>query len=151
MQKESSNESKENIRVIIRIRPRIDREQNQQCSYLQIDGNTIYATTPKNELKQFTYDYVASELSSQSDLFENSARSICDSVLEGYNGTIFAYGQTGSGKTYTLLGPHYSSHQSANTSIEDINTSEIFKDESLGLLPRVICYLFEQKGIRANL
>ena len=150
MQKESSNESKENIRVIIRIRPRIDREQNQQCSYLQIDGNTIYATTPKNELKQFTYDYVATELSSQSDLFENSARSICDSVLEGYNGTIFAYGQTGSGKTYTLLGPHYSSHQSANTSIEDINTSDIFKDESLGLLPRVICYLFELKGIRAN-
>ena len=27
-----------------------------------------------------------------------------NSVLEGYNATIFAYGQTGSGKTYTMQG-----------------------------------------------
>jgi len=27
-----------------------------------------------------------------------------DSVIEGYNATLFAYGQTGSGKTYTILG-----------------------------------------------
>lgn len=27
-----------------------------------------------------------------------------DSVLEGYNGTIFAYGQTGTGKTFTMEG-----------------------------------------------
>ncbi len=27
-----------------------------------------------------------------------------ESVLEGYNGTIFAYGQTGTGKTFTMEG-----------------------------------------------
>ncbi len=27
-----------------------------------------------------------------------------ESVIEGYNGTIFAYGQTGCGKTHTMLG-----------------------------------------------
>lgn len=27
-----------------------------------------------------------------------------DSVLDGYNGTIFAYGQTGCGKTHTMMG-----------------------------------------------
>jgi len=27
-----------------------------------------------------------------------------DSVLEGFNGTIFAYGQTGTGKTFTMEG-----------------------------------------------
>lgn len=27
-----------------------------------------------------------------------------ESVLEGYNGTIFAYGQTGCGKTHTMMG-----------------------------------------------
>lgn len=26
------------------------------------------------------------------------------SVIQGYNGTIFAYGQTGSGKTYSMQG-----------------------------------------------
>ena len=26
------------------------------------------------------------------------------SVVEGYNGTIFCYGQTGAGKTYTMTG-----------------------------------------------
>jgi hypothetical protein len=29
------------------------------------------------------------------------------SVLQGYNATIFAYGQTGSGKTFTMEGHHY--------------------------------------------
>ena len=32
-------------------------------------------------------------------------RFFTQSVLEGYNGTIFAYGQTGTGKTHTMLGP----------------------------------------------
>ena len=27
-----------------------------------------------------------------------------ESVLDGYNGTIFAYGQTGCGKTHTMMG-----------------------------------------------
>jgi chromosomal replication initiation ATPase DnaA len=27
-----------------------------------------------------------------------------ESVIEGYNGTIFAYGQTGCGKTHTMMG-----------------------------------------------
>ena len=28
-----------------------------------------------------------------------------ESVMEGFNGTIFAYGQTGCGKTWTMMGP----------------------------------------------
>jgi kinesin family protein 5 len=35
-----------------------------------------------------------------------AARPIIDSVLEGFNGTIFAYGQTSSGKTHTMQGPN---------------------------------------------
>lgn len=42
--------------------------------------------------------------SSQKDLFQETFRPLVDSVLEGYNGTIFAYGQTGTGKTYTMEG-----------------------------------------------
>ena len=40
----------------------------------------------------------------QKSIFDHAALPIIESVLEGYNGTIFAYGQTGSGKTYTMFG-----------------------------------------------
>ena len=42
----------------------------------------------------------------QSFVYERSAFSLVDKVLEGYNGTILAYGQTGSGKTHTMMGPN---------------------------------------------
>ncbi|OUM58461.1 hypothetical protein PIROE2DRAFT_66605 [Piromyces sp. E2] len=37
-------------------------------------------------------------------VYNSTARPIVDSVLEGYNGTIFAYGQTGTGKTFSMVG-----------------------------------------------
>ena len=39
------------------------------------------------------------------DLYDETFRDLVDSVLSGFNGTIFAYGQTGSGKTHTMEGP----------------------------------------------
>ena len=42
--------------------------------------------------------------SNQKEVYDFAARPIIDSVLEGYNGTIFAYGQTGTGKTHTMTG-----------------------------------------------
>jgi hypothetical protein len=41
----------------------------------------------------------------QETIFNNIAKPIADSCLEGYNGSIFAYGQTGAGKTFTIQGP----------------------------------------------
>ena len=149
--------NKENIRVIIRIRPTIAREENDQCTLLHTDGNSVYINTQKNskkDIKQFIYDYVASQNSSQEELFINCAQPICDSVLEGYNGTIFAYGQTGSGKTYTLLGPFYSlqnEHKNLNGTIDDENKKDtqiedipVVQDESFGILPRILYYLFDK-------
>ena len=40
----------------------------------------------------------------QEKVFKQAALPIIESVLEGYNGTIFAYGQTGTGKTHTMEG-----------------------------------------------
>jgi len=40
----------------------------------------------------------------QKHVYDTVAASVVDSVLNGYNGTIFAYGQTGSGKTHTMEG-----------------------------------------------
>lgn len=37
-------------------------------------------------------------------MYQDVAAPLVDSIVEGYNGTVFAYGQTGSGKTHTMYG-----------------------------------------------
>ncbi|KHJ84833.1 kinesin motor domain protein, partial [Oesophagostomum dentatum] len=54
--------------------------------------------------KDFTFDAIYNESSKQLDLYDETFRDLVDSVLNGFNGTIFAYGQTGTGKTYTMEG-----------------------------------------------
>ncbi len=53
--------------------------------------------------KSFTFDSVFDWNSKQIDVYNVTARPIVDSVLEGYNGTVFAYGQTGTGKVKTHI------------------------------------------------
>lgn len=55
-------------------------------------------------MKQYTFDAVYDCNSKQMDLYDETFRPLVDSVLMGFNGTIFAYGQTGTGKTYTMEG-----------------------------------------------
>lgn len=42
--------------------------------------------------------------SKQKEVYDECAFGLVESVLGGYNGTIFAYGQTGCGKTHTMMG-----------------------------------------------
>lgn len=37
-------------------------------------------------------------------MHETTTGPIIDSVVEGFNATVFAYGATGSGKTFTMIG-----------------------------------------------
>jgi len=52
----------------------------------------------------FTYDAVYDKDSSQRQVYDEGAFPLVESVMSGYNGTIFAYGQTGCGKTHTMIG-----------------------------------------------
>lgn len=52
--------------------------------------------------KIFIYLLITS--SKQRDLYEETFYNLVESVLSGFNGTIFAYGQTGTGKTFTMEG-----------------------------------------------
>ncbi|KAK9819166.1 hypothetical protein WJX81_001387 [Elliptochloris bilobata] len=52
----------------------------------------------------YTYDAVLGPSSTQEQVYAATAQPIVESVLEGYNGTVFAYGQTGTGKTFTMDG-----------------------------------------------
>lgn len=53
---------------------------------------------------RFGFNGLIGPEATQDEVFETVARPVVDSVIEGFNGTVFAYGQTGSGKTFTLTG-----------------------------------------------
>ena len=52
----------------------------------------------------FGFDKVFDENITQGDVYEATTRNLLDSVLDGYNATVFAYGATGCGKTHTITG-----------------------------------------------
>lgn len=54
--------------------------------------------------KNFAYDSIFGLNAAQVSIYEQTAFNLVESVVEGYNGTIFAYGQTGCGKTFTMMG-----------------------------------------------
>ena len=124
---------------------------------MEISNSNTISIPSKN--KEFIYDNIEDENSTQKDTFEHCGKKICDFALEGYNTTIFAYGQTGSGKTYTLLGKHITNKiniRNENVNIIDdmlnihdeinnINSYDI-NDEKIGLLPRILYYLFQNSS-----
>lgn len=52
----------------------------------------------------FSFDRIFDQNTTQGEVYEATTRGLLDSVLEGYNATVFAYGATGCGKTHTITG-----------------------------------------------
>lgn len=52
----------------------------------------------------FGFDKIFDENASQGDVYEATTKPLLDSVMDGYNATVFAYGATGCGKTHTITG-----------------------------------------------
>ena len=50
----------------------------------------------------FAFDKVFDTHTTQEDVYESTSKPLLDSVLDGYNATVFAYGATGCGKTHTI-------------------------------------------------
>ncbi|CAI5454471.1 unnamed protein product [Caenorhabditis angaria] len=65
--------------------------------------NNILRQNRQHERK-FEFDGSFGPTSLQEDVHETTTGPIIDSVINGYNATVFAYGPTGSGKTYTMIG-----------------------------------------------
>nr|ADF47442.1 kinesin protein 3-like protein A [Dugesia japonica] len=104
-------EDSDNVKVVMRCRPLNEKELKQGCSMAaqvnELNGSITYhqsKSSADDPPKQFTFDYRFGPNSKQVDVYNKVARRIVDSVLSGYNGTIFAYGQTGTGKTFTMEG-----------------------------------------------
>ncbi|XP_041060310.1 kinesin-like protein KIF3B isoform X2 [Carcharodon carcharias] len=107
----SKLKSSESVKVVVRCRPMNEKEiAGGYGRIVDIDAKLgqILVKNPKggpSELpKTFTFDAVYDYNSKQVELYDETFRPLVESVLLGFNGTIFAYGQTGTGKTYTMEG-----------------------------------------------
>ncbi|XP_027000758.1 kinesin-like protein KIF3B [Tachysurus fulvidraco] len=108
----SRSKSSESVKVVVRCRPMNEKERAANFeSVVSVDVNLgqIVVRNPRSRSthehpKVFTFDSVYDWNSKQVDLYDETFRPLVESVLLGFNGTIFAYGQTGTGKTYTMEG-----------------------------------------------
>ncbi|XP_062927053.1 kinesin-like protein KIF3C isoform X3 [Mobula hypostoma] len=101
----------ESVKVVVRCRPMNGKEEAAACEQIVDMDMKLGQVTIRNPKatssempKSFTFDAVYDHSSKQSELYDETVRPLVDSVLQGFNGTVFAYGQTGTGKTYTMQG-----------------------------------------------
>ncbi|QDZ24864.1 kinesin [Chloropicon primus] len=107
--------AKGNIRVFCRVRPLNSQEGRISCVEFPNEdrANRQVALVPQERQqngrsmsrKDFEFDRVFNETSSQTTVYEESVKPLVQSALDGFNVCVFAYGQTGSGKTHTMEGP----------------------------------------------
>ncbi|XP_065361380.1 kinesin-like protein KIF18A [Calliphora vicina] len=116
-----------NIKVVVRVRPynRRELEQNQRTVIKVMDKTTLLfdpdedddefffqgikqnyrdITKRVNKKLSMEYDRVFDTDTTNMQIFEECTAPLVDSVLNGYNGSVFVYGATGAGKTFTMLG-----------------------------------------------
>lgn len=116
----------ENIKVLVRCRPLNEKELNggyKSCVDLNLAERTVQVNHVCGNPDRWTFDAVINNTLSQRDIFTQYIMPLVDSVLEGFNATVFAYGQSGSGKTHTMSG-----------------TSD---EEGQGIIPRTFNYIFD--------
>ncbi|KAK4295819.1 hypothetical protein Pmani_031640 [Petrolisthes manimaculis] len=107
----ASASTAEAVKVVVRCRPMDEQETangHKRVVEMDVDRGVVELRSIKSAVtdppKTFTFDAVYDWNSKQQELYDETFRPLIDSVLNGFNGTIFAYGQTGTGKTYTMEG-----------------------------------------------
>lgn len=129
----------DDVRVYARFRPLNDREKSlgekeSVYSFVPNSNNrTIEISRPtgSNTEKEFTFDEILPESTTQEELYVKTAKPLVTEVLKGFNCTMMAYGQTGSGKSYSMTGR-----------LDDSNSE--------GIIPRMIHDLFAEIEERSD-
>lgn len=113
-----------NVKVVVRLRPPNDKELSSGKVNLikPVDDHMLtfdpkddewnnlvtHKSRPGTDKKTkdllFAFDRVFDGNSTNDEVFENTTKSAIDSVLKGFNCSVFAYGATSAGKTHTMLG-----------------------------------------------
>lgn len=83
----------------------------------------------QNKELQFIFDRVFGDNSTNEDVFINSTKDMMESLLDGYNCSVFAYGATGAGKTHTMLGKEEEPGITYLTMVELFAQMDKFKEE----------------------
>jgi len=173
-----------NINVAVRCRPMSQREiRDGHQSIVEFEGSNKVIVhniqespsdqlgTKSGERQNFAHEFEFSSVfdwnSSQQEVYDRVCRPIVDSVLEGYNGTIFAYGQTGTGKTYTMEGANCcdpleenreDKQKNANKSTRRDNSGarrrttdkSLYDETSSGVIPRAFKQIFKHISETSN-
>ena len=119
-------ESKESVKVLVRVRPL--HESQGRCTLLALNPPNVTVKHNNNPRScqgdgySFTFDNIFGQESRQEDIFESVGQPACEAFIDGYNSAVFAYGQTGSGKTYTMYG----------------------ENTEVGLVPRSLNFIFRR-------
>ena len=179
---DARTEMAENISVCVRVRPLNDKEKKVKSALGWVvdhsgtniaqvhhkanerkrassasEGLPTTATTAGDEHK-YSFDKIYDETWGTKHIYEDVCVPVVDSVVEGFNGTIFAYGQTSSGKTYTMRGSatwedHDATSQASpsarrGSSLPSVREDEVeagtFDDEEFGILPLAIRGIFQR-------
>uniref|UniRef100_A0A8C4I9S6 Kinesin-like protein n=1 Tax=Dicentrarchus labrax TaxID=13489 RepID=A0A8C4I9S6_DICLA len=122
------------VRVALRCRPLVPKEINEGCqcclTFVPGEQQVIVGTE-----KAFTYDYVFDPTAEQEEVFNTAVSTLLNGLFKGYHATVLAYGQTGSGKTFSMGGTYTSAQEN---------------DPSVGVIPRVIRRIFEEREKRTD-
>ena len=122
--KNNSPPTNGNVRVVVRVRPLNSNEQvaSRDCVVKVVDENMLTFDPKEDDISSigqpkrfsvldkrikdmhFAFDRVFDENGSNNDVFQHTTKPIIDSILDGYNCSVFAYGATSAGKTHTMLG-----------------------------------------------
>lgn len=91
------------VRVAVRIRPLLPREilHNHKVCLREVPGSSQVILGSD---RLFSFDHTFGPAASQDEVYESCVQPLVETLIGGYNATVFCYGQTGSGKTHTLKG-----------------------------------------------
>ncbi|XP_067312130.1 kinesin-like protein KIF6 [Pseudorasbora parva] len=131
---------KQTIQIFARVKPTkkpttgffVDCEEQSSLEFVVPRDLADGFINNKKENFKFRFQKVFDQTADQEQIFETIAKPVAESVLEGYNGTIFAYGQTGSGKTFTITGG-----------------AEHYNDR--GIIPRTLSYIYHYIGKNSSM
>lgn len=107
------------VKVYLRCRPY--RSCSETPGALCIESSTSVTLHRQKRIDSFSFDGIFPSTATQAEVYQSAVHSVVESVLHGFNGTVFAYGQTGAGKTHTLSS---------------------LNPESIGVIPRALGEIF---------